>query len=42
MATCMAIQSSHTFCALSLTSTIAIMEINNDGRKSKTDLLNHS
>ena len=32
----MVIQSLHTFCALSLMSAIAILEINNNGRKSKT------
>ena len=37
MATCIATQSLLAFCALSLMSTIAIIEINNHGRKSKTD-----
>ena len=36
MATCMASQSLHTFCVLSLMSTIAIAEIDNNGKKSKT------
>ena len=36
MATCMTTQILHTFCAFLLVSTIALIEINNNGRKSKT------
>ena len=35
MATCIATKSLHTFCALLLMLRIAIIEINNNGRKSK-------
>ena len=40
MATCVATERLHTFCALSLMSTIAILEINNHDRKSKKGKLN--